>query len=43
MEQLVNIEAIFASHNLIKDLYGISQLTTLRELNLSFNRISDIR
>ena len=37
MEDLVNIEAIYASHNLIKDLYGIGQLTTLVELNLSFN------
>lgn len=23
LEQLVNIEAIYASHNMIKDLYGI--------------------
>jgi internalin A len=42
LEALVNIESIYASHNLIKDLYGISQLSTLRELNLSFNKISDI-
>jgi len=37
MEEMVNIEAVYASHNLIRDLYGIAQLTTLRELNLSFN------
>lgn len=42
LEDLVNIEAVYASHNLIKDIYGISQLTTLVELNLSFNQISDI-
>ena len=42
LESLVNIEAIFASHNMIKELFGISQLTTLVELNLSFNNISDI-
>ena len=24
LENLVNIESIFASHNMIKDLYGIS-------------------
>jgi Leucine-rich repeat (LRR) protein len=27
---------------MIKELFGISQLTTLVELNLSFNNISDI-
>lgn len=42
LEQLVNIESIYASHNKLKDLYGIGQLTTLVELNLSFNNISDI-
>ena len=42
LESLVNIEAIFASHNMIKELFGISQLTTLVELNLSFNNISDV-
>jgi Leucine-rich repeat (LRR) protein len=42
IEKLVNIEALLASHNLIKDLFGISQLTTLVELNLNFNQISDI-
>lgn len=24
LEDLVNIEAVYASHNLIKDIYGIS-------------------
>jgi internalin A len=33
---------LYASHNLIKDLFGISNLTTIRELNLSFNLIQDI-
>jgi Leucine-rich repeat (LRR) protein len=42
LDMLVNIEAIYASHNEIKDLYGIGQLSTLLELNLSFNNISDI-
>jgi Leucine-rich repeat (LRR) protein len=42
LEDLVNIEALLASHNLIKELFGISQLTTLVELNLNFNQISDI-
>lgn len=39
---LVNLECIYASHNLIKDIFGICQLVTLRELNLSFNMIKDI-
>jgi Leucine-rich repeat (LRR) protein len=43
IEDLVNIEAILASHNIIRDLYGIVQLTSLKELNLSYNNISDIR
>lgn len=43
IEDLVNIEAILASHNIIRDLYGIGQLTSLKELNLSYNNISDIR
>ena len=37
------MECLFASHNLIKDVFGISQFTTIRELNLSFNLISDIQ
>lgn len=37
LEDLVNIEAIYASHNQIKDIYGICQISTLVELNLSFN------
>lgn len=43
LEDLINIEAILASHNVIRDLYGIGQLTSLKELNLSYNNISDIR
>lgn len=38
-DELVNLECIFASHNLIKDIYGICRINTLRELNLSFNMI----
>lgn len=42
LDHLVNIEALLASHNIIRDLFGVSQLTTLVELNLNFNQISDI-
>ena len=42
MDDLVNLECLYASHNLIKDVFGISKLTTLLELNLSFNQIVDI-
>lgn len=41
-DDLINLECLYASHNLIKDIYGVCQLTTLRELNLSFNLIKDI-
>jgi Leucine-rich repeat (LRR) protein len=41
-EELLNLECLYASHNLIKDIFGICQLTTIRELNLSFNMIVDI-
>jgi len=43
MEDLVNIESIYASHNVIRDLYGFGQLISLKEINLSYNNISDIR
>lgn len=42
MDEMVNLECLYASHNLIKDLYGVSKCTTLLELNLSFNQITDI-
>merc|ERR1712176_1041138 len=42
LEELCNVECIFASHNLIREVLGICQLTTLVELNLSFNMINDI-
>lgn len=42
MDELINLECIYASHNLIKDIFGISQIMGLRELNLSFNMIKDI-
>lgn len=41
-DDMVNLECLYASHNLLKDIYGLCQLTTLRELNLSFNMIKDI-
>lgn len=40
LNELVNCECLFASHNLLKDLFGISNIGTglgLKELNLSFN------
>ena len=37
MRELCNLECLMASHNLISDLTGIVQLTTLVELNLSYN------
>ena len=42
LADLVNIECLHASHNLIKDTLGVGQMTTLVELNLSFNAIEDI-
>ena len=42
MLDLCNIECLIASHNRIKDLLGISQLTSLIELNLSFNQLTDL-
>jgi len=42
MEDLCNLECLMASHNLIKDINGILQLTTLVELNLSYNLISEV-
>ena len=42
LADLVNIECLHASHNLIKDTLGVCQMTTLVELNLSFNAIEDI-
>ena len=41
-DELINLECLFASHNMIKDLYGVGSLSTLVELNLSFNRITDV-
>jgi hypothetical protein len=42
LDDLTNIECIMASHNVIRNIQGITQLTTLIELNLSFNQIADI-
>jgi len=41
-EDMVSLECVYASHNLIRDVYGISQITRLSELNLSFNQIQDV-
>ena len=43
LQELCNIECLLLSHNQIKDIYGICQLTSLIELNLSFNQLSDIK
>ena len=43
LTELCNIECVYASHNMLTDIFGICQLTTLVELNLSFNQISNIR
>ena len=37
MRELCNLECLMASHNLISDIGGIVQITTLVELNLSYN------
>jgi hypothetical protein len=42
LKNLCNIECLMASHNLIKEINGILSLTTLVELNLSYNLISEI-
>ena len=40
---LCNLECLMVSHNLIKDIAGILQLTTLVELNLSYNMLTEIK
>lgn len=40
IQDLCNVECLMASHNLIKDISGVLQLTTLVELNLSYNMIA---
>ena len=42
MDEMINIECVFASHNFIRSIAAISQLTTLRQLNLSFNQLTDV-
>lgn len=42
IRDMCNLECLMASHNLIKEMSGILQLTTLVELNLSYNMISFI-
>uniref|UniRef100_A0A7S3KCS3 Uncharacterized protein n=1 Tax=Euplotes crassus TaxID=5936 RepID=A0A7S3KCS3_EUPCR len=41
-DDMVNIECLCLSHNLLKDITSIGTMTTLVELNLNFNLISDI-
>jgi Leucine-rich repeat (LRR) protein len=43
IEDLINIESLILSHNQIEDIEGISRLTSLIELNLTSNSISDVR
>ena len=43
LDEFCNVECLFLSHNLIREVLGISQLTSLLELNLNFNNISDIK
>jgi Leucine-rich repeat (LRR) protein len=43
MQDLFNIECLILSKNRINDLLGINQLTSLVELNLSFNNISHLK
>ena len=40
---MCNLECLMASHNMIKDINGILQLTTLVELNLSYNMVTDVK
>lgn len=40
IRDLCNVECLMASHNMIKDIAGVVRLTTLVELNLSYNMIS---
>ena len=42
LDDLVNVEWLYLSHNVISDLYGISTLNTLIELNLNHNMIHDV-
>lgn len=42
LDDMVNIECLYMSHNLLNDLYGVAKLTTLVELNLNNNDISDV-
>ena len=42
LSELFNLECLLLSHNHIKDLFGVTQLVTLIELNLSFNDLTDL-
>ena len=42
VEDLVNIECLYISHNFLSDLDGVSMLNTLIELNLNYNKIVDV-
>ena len=42
MDELVNIECLLASHNVLRSIQGIVKLTTLITLNLSFNYLTEL-
>jgi Leucine-rich repeat (LRR) protein len=42
LADLFSLECLLASHNHITDVFGISQITSLIELNLSFNKLTDL-
>ena len=42
LKEMCNIEVLYASHNLLNNILGICQMTSLTELNLSFNAIDDL-
>jgi Leucine-rich repeat (LRR) protein len=42
MDELVNIECLLVSHNVLRSINGIQKLTTLLTLNLSFNYITEL-
>jgi len=41
-DNMMNLEWLWLSHNLLKDISGLRSLPTIVELNLNFNLISDI-
>lgn len=43
LRDMCNLECLMASHNLIRNINGILMLTTLVEINLSYNMITDVK